>query len=154
MAGCSVKIVQEVARSCPYPLNEGMSAKACLWIYHEHVKKELEAVQKFDMVICDRSAIDSFMYAKAQGVFDPNNELMQLSFHAAQEWMKSYHRILYVKPNGALPEEDGVRSTDIDFQKRVEDEFDQWVAPHWIPLNMTMIFTDDIFDQKLEFDKF
>lgn len=145
--GRSVKIIQEVARSCPYPLNEGMTKEACLWIFHEHMKKELEAMQKFDTIICDRSAIDSFMYAKAQNCFDKTDFYTGFCFDAANEWMSTYDKIIYVKPGSVKPMEDGVRSTDIAFQKRVEKEFDDWIINKYSTHKITVLMSDQIFDE-------
>lgn len=142
----SIKIVQEVARSCPYPINEGMNKDACLWIYYEHVKKELDAMQKHDVVICDRSAIDSFMYAKAQNCFDETDSIMIHSFAAAEEWMDTYDEIIYVKPGDMKPTEDGVRSTDMDFRDRVEQEFQKWVTKSVRTNQLSIIYSLDIFD--------
>ena len=146
--GKSVKIIQEVARSCPYPLNEGMTKEACLWIYHEHVKKELEAIQKFDTIICDRSAIDSFMYAKAQSCFDIRDLNMVYSLKGAEEWMCSYDQIIYVKPGTVKPVADGVRSTDLLFQTTVEQEFSHAVyVANLHSRNLHIITANDIFEQ-------
>lgn len=146
--GKSVKIIQEVARSCPYPLNEGMTKEACLWIYHEHVKKELEAIQKFDTIICDRSAIDSFMYAKAQYCFDSSNRNMHLSFKSAESWMTTYDQIIYVEPGNIQPVADGVRSTDLEFQSRVQEQF-KWFLESEILIEdkLVKITANDIFEK-------
>lgn len=149
--GRSVKIIQEVARSCPYPLNEGMTKEACLWIYHEHVKKELEATQKFDTIICDRSALDSFMYAKAQNCFDDQDIYLRLCLESAMNWMKTYDIIIYVEPGSIDPIPDGVRSTDKDFQERVRSEFQKCLSV--LDINRERILkitSDDIFDSTNE----
>ena len=62
--GYNVNVVQEVARKCPFPINENMSEEAVLWIYHEHVKTELEVSRNHDIVISDRTFYDSFIYGR------------------------------------------------------------------------------------------
>ncbi len=146
--GTNVKIVQEVARSCPYPLNEGMSREACLWIYHEHVKKELDAIQKHDIVICDRSALDSFMYAKAQNCYDYTDRGINLCFESASHWMKTYDQIIYVKPGKIKPMEDGVRSVDLEFQRRVAEQFNEWFLNNSTVIKSAELDADAIFDQE------
>src|SRR6187402_3717402 len=71
--GANVKVIQEVARCCPFPLNEHMTRETALWIYHEHSKKELEACRDHDVVICDRTKFDSFVYAEAMNITFQNN---------------------------------------------------------------------------------
>jgi len=149
--GKSVKIVQEVARSCPYPLNDGMTKESCLWIYHEQMRKELEAVRTFDTVICDRSVIDSFMYAKAQNCFNDQDSFMFFSYEAANEWMSTYDQILFVVPGSMDPVDDGVRSTSKIFQKRVHEYFQRWTNLHKADLDIMCMGTDQIFtDLKLD----
>lgn len=142
--GKSVKIIQEVARSCPYPLNEGMTRECCLWIYHEHVKKELEAIQKFDTVICDRSAIDSFMYAKVKKCFEFTDLYMHHCYQGAITWMNTYDEIIWVRPNSKNPTPDGIRSTDKEFQMDVDHEFkkNQLIFDH---MKIKILNIDDVF---------
>jgi len=144
--GKSVKIVQEVARSCPYPLNDGMTRNSCLWIYHEQMRKELEAMIKFKMVICDRSVIDSFMYAMAQNCFDKTKDLMFFSYETAKDWMYTYDRIVFVDPGSIKPVADGTRSTDIEFQKRVHDYFKIWAQYSASGLPITYLYAEQIFN--------
>ena len=146
MTGSSVKIVQEVARSCPYPLNEGMTLDSCLWIYHEHIKKEMDAILKHQVVICDRSALDSFLYAQAQGCVTEDDPLFKHSFEAAKAWMKTYTKIIYVISSNEEIEADGVRSTDVSFQRRVERKFDEWVLPRKSQLPIFFVTSKEIFE--------
>lgn len=147
LSGASVKIVQEVARSCPYPLNAGMTLDSCLWIYHEHVKKEMDAILKNSVVICDRSAIDSFIYAQAQGCVTDDNPLYKNSYEAAQAWMKTYTKIIYVMRSSSLIQDDGVRATDLEFQQRVEKKFEEWLLPRQKQLPVTFMTSEEIFQQ-------
>lgn len=149
--GKSVKIIQEVARSCPYKLNDGMTKEACLWIYHEHIKKELEAIQKFDAIICDRSVLDSFMYAVAQNCFDPKDSYMNLCMNASKQWMKTYDKIIYLIPGKIEILDDGFRSIDKDFQNRVKLEFDKYISFLSEDKNkITEMTSDDVFNPSIE----
>lgn len=142
--GKSVKIIQEVARSCPYPLNDAMTTECCLWIYHEHVKKELEAIQKFDTVICDRSALDSFMYAISNKCYDYCDRYTFHCFQGAIEWMDTYDEIIWIRPNSKNPIPDGIRSVDKAFQMIVDREFET----HHLLLDqekLTVMTSDDVF---------
>jgi len=139
--GHNVKIIQEVARSCPYPINESMSKEAALWIYHEHSRKELEAIQKHDIIISDRSSYDSFIYAKYFNLFTRDMTLLE---HAAfQHLSQFYHKIILVSPD--LPiEDDGIRSVDQKFQISIHEIFKETLAniPHE-EINCSEIFDKD-----------
>jgi len=138
--GANVKIIQEVARSCPFPLNENMTCETALWIYHEHSKKELEACRDHDVVICDRTSFDSFVYAECLDL-DINIGLKA----CALSHLYDYDYIYFVRPkitSGITP--DGVRSTSIEFQVKVDYLFEKHLsyAKHSI-INSPQIFDKD-----------
>ena len=122
--GKNVKIVQEVARSCPFPINHGMTAEAALWIYHEHAKKELEASSKHDVVIGDRSVYDSFIYAE---YFELDNYMIAILDVIAFAHMKDYDKVIFVRPDLPL-QTDGIRSDDEQFQIGVDKIFEDYMA--------------------------
>ena len=139
--GFNVKIIQEVTRSCPFPINERMSKDAAIWIYHEHSRKELEASHKHNPIISDRSSYDSFVYAKYFGLLDRDLTLLE---HAAYHHLAtSYHKIILVNPD--LPIEfDGVRSIDNKFQTGIHQIFKETLStiPHQ-EINSSEIFDKD-----------
>lgn len=117
--GCSVKIIQEVARSCPFPINDNMTEESAQWIYLEHYKKELEAQKKNDIVIADRSIFDSFIYAQH---FNINNLFINKLAELAFIQLNCYEKIIFVRPD--LPiQTDGIRSGSEDFQKSIDQMF-------------------------------
>lgn len=116
--GKSVKIVQEVARSCPFPINEKMTLDAAKWIFLEHAKKELEA-SKHQIVIGDRSIYDSFAYAEYFNIEDD----AIIRFRQFALWqLKFYDKIIFVTPNLFI-HDDGMRSKDKEFQRSVHKVF-------------------------------
>lgn len=122
----SVKIIQEVARNCPFPLNEKMTKEACLWIFHEQMRKEIEYQSKYDYLICDRSVADSFIYALAQNCYDSADQVLYYAFMQAEMWMSTYDKIIHIVPSKRKISDDGFRSTDREFQKRVHTQFYDW----------------------------
>ena len=60
--GQNVELVTEVARRCPFPVNEGTTLEAQLWILHTQIADELAAAQRAQTVICDRSVLDNYCY--------------------------------------------------------------------------------------------
>lgn len=132
--GYNVKVVQEVARSCPFPLNESMTKETALWIYHTHIQKELEAARTHDVVICDRTFYDSFVYAKCN-----NLKLVHTEQHALQNLEDSYNKIFLIRPD--LPiKEDGVRSVDYEFQKKIDSAFKDLCDYFDVELKSSQIF--------------
>ena len=138
--GKNVKIIQETARNCPFPLNEKMTIETCLWIYHEHSKKELEAKRNHDIVICDRSSFDSFVYAKNLNLFCDNFDNL---YNSALHHLKTaYNKVILVKPDIPLVS-DGIRSSDHSFQFEIDLLFEQLTKN--VPL--TRIFSSDIISE-------
>jgi thymidylate kinase len=138
--GANVKIIQEVARSCPFPLNADMTRETALWIYHEHSKKELEACRDHDIVICDRTSFDSFVYAEVlqlENIWrEKKTAYMNLAF---------YSLLYFVRPDeNSTPKEDGVRSTDLKFQSEIDSIFYKYL--HDIP--HMQIDSQDIFSNE------
>ena len=128
--GQNVKIINELARECPFPLNDSMDLHTTLWILHSHIAKELNAIaQKYEIIVSDRSAIDSIIYARCL----LPNDLMSANFRMAQDlarnWMKSYDKIYWIRPdkNKSKISKDGVRSIDYEFQKKIDKEFEYYM---------------------------
>ena len=118
--GKSVKIIQEVARSCPFPINEKMTIEAAKWIYLEHSRKELEA-SKYHVIIGDRSVYDSFVYCEYFGLSDP---ILDQYRKAAFMELSSYKRLIFLRPDMYI-HNDGTRSTDAEFQTSIDEIFEQ-----------------------------
>ncbi len=117
--GKNVKIIQEVARSCPFPINHGMTEEAARWIYLEHARKELEAEAKHEVVIGDRSVFDSFMYAQYFNI--TSDEILNSKVNAYRH-LHDYDKVIFVRPDIPL-QTDGIRSPDIEFQEGIDKLF-------------------------------
>lgn len=110
----SLEVVHEVARRCPLPINKETSVAAQSWILHTQIAEELTAQARYPMVICDRSALDNYVYlliaAGSQRTLDT----------LVERWMESYDLLFHV-PIVTAPSADGVRATDPIFQVAVDE---------------------------------
>jgi thymidylate kinase len=137
--GANVKIIQEVARSCPFPLNENMTKETALWIFHEHSKKELEAIRNHDIVICDRTSFDSFVYAAHLEI--PMDIYL---IEWAHSHLYEYDTLFYVKPSEKPPLNDGTRSIDLQFQSQIDTEFKRYLSGIDLEkIDSSLIFKED-----------
>ncbi len=138
--GANVKIIQEVARTCPFPLNAEMTRETALWIYHEHSKKELEACRDHDVVICDRTSFDSFVYAECLDLNIPV-EVSQCAYNHIFE----YNILYFIRPKitaGII--HDGIRSTSPEFQGAIDYLFERHLKHiDTINVNSSQIFDKD-----------
>lgn len=121
--GKSVIVLGETARECPFPLNKQMSVEAALWIFHRQMIKELEAEQRYDVVICDRSTMDSFIYAQTMDIDKQEDSRLFYPMYAAIDHMSTYDDIFFVKKGNFQPKIDGFRDTDRAFQEQIEELF-------------------------------
>ena len=110
----SLEVVHEVARRCPLPINRETSIASQSWILHTQIAEELTAEARYPVVICDRSALDNYVYLLiAAGPQQALNTLVD-------RWMDSYDLLFHV-PIVSAPSADGVRATDPSFQRAVDD---------------------------------
>jgi nicotinamide riboside kinase len=117
----SLDIVREVARRCPLPINEDTTVAAQQWILHSQIAEEVLASSQHQVVICDRSILDNYVYlllsSGAQDFLEP----------LVDHWLVSYDLLVHV-PVLEKPNPDGLRATDPLFQKAVEDRLVREIA--------------------------
>lgn len=112
-----VNIITEAARSCPFEINEGATIEAQLWILAKMMERELES--KAEITICDRTLLDVLVYTER--VAPPvANDLKP--FIAG--FMKSYDVIFYMDINKDFLIDDGIRSTNKEFQNEIKELLD------------------------------
>lgn len=113
-----VELVREVARRCPLPINRETSAAAQGWILHTQMAWELEAEADHPLVICDRSVLDNYCYlyhaAGPQASWEP----------LLAAWLPTYDVLVKV-PLWTTPRWDGVRDTDLAFQRDIDALLDE-----------------------------
>ena len=82
----TVNILPEVARKSPGKINKQSSEKNQIWIHLMQHCTEIEIEMNSDVIVCDRTVLDSLVYAKVQGYHD----LVQRYFMNALNWMDTY----------------------------------------------------------------
>jgi len=117
----AVEVVHEVARRCPLPINEETSLESESWILHSQIAEEIVAQHRYPVVVCDRSAIDNYVYLLLAARRLPELEML------VDAWMETYGLLVHV-PIVERPSPDGVRSSDPSFQRAVEQRLDRELA--------------------------
>jgi nicotinamide riboside kinase len=122
--GQNVDLIQERVRYSPFPFNEKSTIQTNMWLYHKQICRELESETRgFDVLVCDRAAIDSIIYAQYRGLY---NDYMKILEDCTHEWMLSYDRIYFLEPDVPI-HDDGVRSTDEKVRDEIHQLFDDYV---------------------------
>jgi nicotinamide riboside kinase len=110
----ALDVVHEVARRCPLPINEATSVASESWILHTQIGEELIAQARYPLVLCDRSALDNYVYLLLAAGRQPGLEAL------VDFWMGTYDLLVRV-PIVDQPAPDGIRAADPAFQRAVEE---------------------------------
>ena len=113
--GNNIEMVSEVARNCPFPINEKTTPKAQFWILCTQISREIEKeAASPNYIICDRGTIDNYAYYVS--AFGRDKLLDSL----VSDYSKKYDFIFKVPIIDSEIEPDGFRSTSPDFQKKID----------------------------------
>lgn len=125
--GLKVNLAREVARDCPFPINQGGTLESQGWIFHRQMLIELEDGQKSDVLICDRTMLDSLTYAYYSSFYS----FVDMYLPIALNWLKTYDKIIWLRPNYAIID-DGERDSSEDFQTSIDKIFAHWIEKYGI----------------------
>jgi nicotinamide riboside kinase len=138
----SVDMVKEVARSCPLPINQQTTLAAQSWILHTQIAWEIEAAERYEIVICDRSVLDNYAYLVHRlGHVDYLDAMVK-------GWLATYDHLFKV-PIVGRPSFDGTRDVSLEFQRGIDDEVERLIAhfgvrPHRLDPTRRAVWTKDI----------
>jgi len=137
----SIKIIEEnvreVSRLVGGKINTPEFQKLCMV---QHLTQEFSAEQLYDVVICDRSAVDTLIYGLVY-----NLKLPSEYFSLAINHLNTFHKIYFVRPDspGAYIANDNFRDTNIEIRAEVDKEFER-LLKLWGG-NYTELKTHEIF---------
>jgi nicotinamide riboside kinase len=121
-AGRTVELLTETARECPFPLNEQATREAYQWIIARQIQLEIEKTPRADVLVCDRSVLDNFAYYVLR--YGNGSSVFEALRAYCLAWMDTYDLLVRLPITHAL-EADGFRSTDEDFQRRIDQLCDE-----------------------------
>lgn len=128
-------LVFEVARECPFLLNEGMSVESQAWMFQAQMLAEQEIPARV-VAVCDRTVLDPIVYAMWAKDRTTWSEGCKFdAFIAARlpvmlEWFGSYDLVYWARPStnmrarSEMLSNDGFRSVDLGFQGEVDQIFE------------------------------
>ena len=125
-AGKDVYILSEVARSCPFELNEKATEETQLWIFGKQLTREQSS--KGQILISDRTLMDSFCY----GIRACPRLFKELEGFV-REYLTTYDYIFYLKPNNDYLIDDGVRSTNAEFRDEIDNIITGYLEKFSVP---------------------
>ena len=115
--GKTVELLTEIARECPFPLNEQATREAYQWIIAKQIQLEIEKLPRAEILVCDRAVLDNFAYYVRR--FANTGDDCQALHRYCRSWMKTYDLLVRLPIKQALAS-DGFRSTDVKFQHQID----------------------------------
>ena len=135
-----VYVLSEVARSCPFPINENTTREAQLWIMGKQITREQSSRGK--ILISDRTLLDSYSYAmkKDEPFFKHAKDFIR-------EYMSTYDFVFYMEPSDEYLVEDGTRSVNTDFRDEIDEIMCNLMDEMEVDvINITDIDIDELVD--------
>lgn len=112
--------VREIARIFNNKINNTAFQKMCMV---DHLQKEFLAEALYDVVVCDRTALDCLIYGLVYKIPLPPEY-----FSLAIEHLKSFTHIFFVRPDSTPIVADGFRDTDVILRNDVDSQFEKLLA--------------------------
>lgn len=114
----SIHILTELASESPFKINKQTTEESQLWIFTNQIKTELEMSMRYNILITDRTIVDSIAYSKTAGF----NHLVEQKIELAKSFISTYDYIFFKQTNtNNYLFTDGIRDgNDLDFRLKVE----------------------------------
>ena len=129
--GFNAGYIREFVRDCPLPVGteKENSAAAQTWILFRQLIEELEAVHKYDILICDRTVIDNYAYFlwNLRAGRPASEELQKIAANMLDSWAHTYDFIIKLPITVPLSA-DGFRSTDLQWQREIDSIITELLA--------------------------
>jgi hypothetical protein len=115
----AVSFSADIEAMCPYPINKQTTEQAQAWIFAAQLKHEFDAMSRFDVVITDRTIIDTIAYSLVAGFTSQAQAMLSYAEHHIQHYDLIIFKKIFLNPY-LYP--DGIRETeDLKFRQDVED---------------------------------
>ena len=118
--GKNVAVINELARECPFPINQDADDRSQAWIATKQITKELEKMNRYDYLIVDRSLMDPICYSTVLG--NTNSISLLLMDYVAAHIRMYYKKVYILDPlffNWNVV--DGIRDNDETFRNNVHE---------------------------------
>ena len=133
-----VGFIDEIARRCPFPINEGTSLEAQTWILTTTISRELELNKIYPNIICDRSVLDNYVY-----LFHKFGHVAELH-GLVRYWVRTYDLLFRVPVTREYLQPDGVRSVAFEFQEMIDEKLIQLLKQDEVPYQDHRIMSDTV----------
>ena len=118
--GKNVAVINELARECPFPINQVADDRTQAWIATKQMTKEFEKMDRYDYLLVDRSVLDPICYSK---VINKSESISLLLTDYLAEHIRTYYNRLYLLDPILFDWNvvDNVRDNDENFRSSVHE---------------------------------
>jgi nicotinamide riboside kinase len=138
--GEQVEVLPELARVCPFPINEETSLEAQAWIQTNQIQQEQHLHTPGAVLLCDRSTLDNFAYMQRAAML-AGQDVAAIEA-AAAEHMKTYDYIFKTTMLQVSATEDGVRTTDETFRNDINARIEALLSTYAVEYHELESTTD------------
>ena len=138
--GLDVILLSEVARSCPFEINEGADKETQLWLLGKQLTREQS--MKGQVLITDRTLLDNLVYA-----LRCNQDFFESLKSFVREYVNTYDLIFYMPGRDDYLKDDGIRSVDKEFRDEIEYRLQELMAL----LDVQYVQVDDVVGYTLTY---
>jgi thymidylate kinase len=115
----NIDILTENAKHSPLPINKKATEESQLWIFTNQIQKEIAILSKSDILITDRTCVDSIAYTKRRGFDKLASKKLELSKYYIHTYTTIYFKLI---KNNNYCFEDKLRVHDDEtFREEIED---------------------------------
>jgi nicotinamide riboside kinase len=149
-------IVEEKARSCPFPINEAATIDTEVWMVHTQIRAELQAkAMKYEVAVVDRCSLDAIVYWHDRNT---PHEYFETLKAAALQWVQlEYDIIVLVEPSSDTDTYavDAVRDSSIVYRNRIRDLFRSYLEmlPDEVANKILLVESNEVFDRQGGYSK-
>ena len=143
--GENVAVINELARECPFPINQLADDRTQAWIATKQITKEFEKMDRYEYLLVDRSVLDPICYSK---VLHKTESISLLLTEYLAEHIRTYYNRLYLLDPVLFDWNvvDNVRDNDTDFRNNVHDTmhtlFEDLKLPYKLIRSTEEIYSD------------
>lgn len=117
-AGNGVVVCDELARECPLPINQEAGELTQYWIISSQMRREIKLMNRYDVVVSDRSVFDALAYGTVLKVMSDSWGWV------LSHYINTYYKGLYLLDLDGFDYHvsDGVRDMDVSFRTAVHNQ--------------------------------
>lgn len=115
----TIGICSEVSLECPYPINKETTNQSQLWMFANHLKKELTLLTQYDLIVSDRTIIDIIAYTRWAGFEELSDSMIEI----ARDHISVYKEIVFkpIEGNNFLFDDNHREVNDQDYRTGIEN---------------------------------